>query len=154
MSHSEIKAEHNIRDDQPSIQMLVNLELHPVGALADPEGVKGWKLVIDHDGVLPEWWAEQNLIAENEMRRAAAAWADGLKEFSGSLYLSGTGITSLPDGLSVGGSLYLSGTGITTLPDGLSVGGYLDLSGTGITSLPDDIKIGETVYGLKKAARK
>lgn len=26
-----------------------------------------------------------------------------------------------------GGSLYLGGTGITTLPDGLTVGGYLDL---------------------------
>ena len=28
----------------------------------------------------------------------------------------------LPEGLSVGGSLYLSGTGITSLPEGLSVG--------------------------------
>ena len=32
----------------------------------------------------------------------------------------------------VGGSLDLSGTQITALPDGLSVGGYLDLSGTQI----------------------
>ena len=32
-----------------------------------------------------------------------------------------------------GGSLYLRGTGITSLPDGLTVGGYLDLEGTGIT---------------------
>ena len=31
-----------------------------------------------------------------------------------------------------GGSLDLSGTGITTLPDNLTVGGWLDLSGTGI----------------------
>lgn len=31
------------------------------------------------------------------------------------------------------GSLYLSGTGITSLPDNLTVGGSLDLSGTGIT---------------------
>jgi hypothetical protein len=31
------------------------------------------------------------------------------------------------------GSLNLSGTAITALPDGLSVGGYLDLSGTAIT---------------------
>ena len=34
------------------------------------------------------------------------------------------------------GSLYLSGTGITALPDGLSVGVSLDLSGTGITDIP------------------
>ena len=51
----------------------------------------------------------------------------------GSLYLSGTGITALPDNLTVGGSLDLSGTGITALPDNLTVGGSLYLSGTGIT---------------------
>ena len=51
----------------------------------------------------------------------------------GSLYLRGTGITALPDNLTVGGSLYLSGTGITALPDNLTVGGSLDLRGTGIT---------------------
>ena len=51
----------------------------------------------------------------------------------GSLDLSGTGITSLPEGLTVGGSLYLRGTGITSLPEGLTVGGWLDLRGTGIT---------------------
>ena len=32
-----------------------------------------------------------------------------------------------------GGSLYLGGTGITALPDNLTVGGYLDLRDTGIT---------------------
>ncbi|MBQ7835373.1 MAG: hypothetical protein IJ385_06275, partial [Ruminiclostridium sp.] len=45
----------------------------------------------------------------------------------------GTGITSLPEGLTVGGSLDLRGTGITSLPEGLTVGGSLDLRGTGIT---------------------
>ncbi len=39
------------------------------------------------------------------------------------LYLHGTGITALPDNLSVGGHLYLDGTGITALPENLSVGG-------------------------------
>ena len=33
-------------------------------------------------------------------------------DLSGCLDLKGTGITSLPDNLSVGGSLYLRGTGI------------------------------------------
>lgn len=51
----------------------------------------------------------------------------------GSLYLSGTQITALPEGLTVGGSLNLSGTQITALPEGLTVGGPLDLSGTQIT---------------------
>ena len=52
----------------------------------------------------------------------------------GSLYLSNTGITALPENLTVGGSLYLSGTGITALPKNLTVGGWLNLSGTGITN--------------------
>ena len=49
----------------------------------------------------------------------------------GSLDLNGcTGLTALPDGLSVGGYLYLGGcTGLTALPDGLSVGGSLYLGG-------------------------
>ena len=55
-------------------------------------------------------------------------------KIGGSLYLRGTGITSLPDNLTVGGSLDLQGTGITSLPDNLTVGGYLDLQGTGITA--------------------
>ena len=40
----------------------------------------------------------------------------------GYLDLSGTGITALPEGLSVGGDLYLEGTGITALPEGLQMG--------------------------------
>ena len=63
---------------------------------------------------------------------------DGHPYYGGDLYLRGTGITSLPEGLTVGGSLYLRGTGITSLPEGLTVGGSLDLENcTGITSLPE-----------------
>ena len=69
-----------------------------------------------------------------------------MEENNGSLDLSDTQITSLPDGLTVGGSLYLSGTQITSLPDGLTVGGSLDLSGTPITSLPDGLTVGESLY--------
>ena len=53
---------------------------------------------------------------------------------NGSLDLRGTGITALPDNLTVGGGLDLRGTGITALPDNLTVGGGLDLRGTGITN--------------------
>ena len=69
-----------------------------------------------------------------------------MEENDGYLDLRGTGITSLPDGLTVGGWLDLSGTGITSLPEGLTVGGYLDLRGTGITSLPDGLKVKENIY--------
>lgn len=40
--------------------------------------------------------------------------------------------------LHVGGSLYLSGTGITALPEGLHVGDWLFLSGTGIKPIGKD----------------
>ena len=65
----------------------------------------------------------------------------------GSLYLRGTQITALPDNLTVGGSLYLEGcAGITSLPDNLTVGGLLDLSGTQITALPDNLTVGGGLY--------
>ena len=68
--------------------------------------------------------------------------------YAGDLDLDGcTGITSLPDNLTVGGYLDLDGcTGITSLPDNLTVGGYLDLDGTGITSLPDNLTVGGSLY--------
>ena len=63
-----------------------------------------------------------------------------MKENGGWLDLSGTQITSLPEGLTVGGSLYLSGTLITSLPEGLTVGGSLDLSGTLINDRDKELK--------------
>jgi len=78
--------------------------------------------------------------------RAGLGWPEGLNKITGSLDLQGIGITSLPEGLSVGGSLYLRGTGITSLPKGLSVGGSLDLEGTGITSLPEGLSVGGDLY--------
>jgi len=50
----------------------------------------------------------------------------------GTLDLSGTAITALPEGLTVGGGLDLRGTAITALPGGLTVGGWLDLRGNGV----------------------
>ena len=66
-------------------------------------------------------------------------------ESGGWLDLTGcTGLTALPDGLTVGGSLDLFGcTGLTALPDGLTVGGSLDLRDcTGLTALPDGLTVG------------
>ena len=61
--------------------------------------------------------------------------AQKLMERNGfSLDLRGTGITSLPDNLTVGGWIDLEGcVAITSLPDNLTVGISLDLRGTGIT---------------------
>ncbi len=74
----------------------------------------------------------------------------GLK-VGGSLSLSGTAITSLPEGLSVGGWFWLTGcTSLASLPQGLSVGRDLDLSGcTSLTSLPEGLSVGGwlSLYG-------
>ena len=67
-------------------------------------------------------------------------------EVTGSLYLRGTQITTLPDNLTVGGWLDLSGTQITTLPDNLTVTGSLDLRGTQITTLPDNLTVTGSLY--------
>jgi hypothetical protein len=58
------------------------------------------------------------------------------------LYLWGTAIKELPEGLSVGGSLYLRGTAIKELPEGLSVRGDLDLRETAIKELPEGLSVG------------
>jgi len=70
---------------------------------------------------------------------------NGKPYYGGSLDLRGTGITVLPEGLTVGGYLDLRGTGITVLPEGLTVCGYLDLRGTGITD-PKYTKINSDNY--------
>ena len=74
---------------------------------------------------------------------------DGKPFYGDSLDLRGTGITALPDNLTVGGSLYLRGTGITALPDNLTVGGYLDLRGTGITG---EVKVNKKLSSKAIAA--
>jgi len=68
--------------------------------------------------------------------------------FGGGLNLEGcTGLTTLPDGLSVGRSLYLRGcTGLTALPDGLSVGGGLNLRGCTRKLKADAAKKGFSYY--------
>ena len=65
-----------------------------------------------------------------------------MAENGGSLNLSYTQITALPNNLTVGGSLDLSYTQITALPDNLTVGGSLDLSYTQITALPNNLTVG------------
>ena len=65
-----------------------------------------------------------------------------MEDSCGDLDLSGTPITSLPEGLTVGGWLDISRTPITSLPKGLTVAGNLYLAGTPITSLPDRITVG------------
>src|SRR5271155_5546491 len=97
---------------------------------ADPEGGK-WKTDILSLG---ERRALDNALLK-ELLDAVG------NKVGGDLYLSGTAITALPEGLSVGGDLDLSGTAITALPEGLSVGGSLFLRRTAITALPEGLSV-------------
>ena len=76
---------------------------------------------------------------------------DGKPFYGDSLYLRGTGITALPDNLTVGGSLDLENcTGITALPDNLTVGGSLYLENcTGITG---EVKVNKKLSSKAIAA--
>ena len=77
----------------------------------------------------------ENIIADFEaVTGRILEIRDGRPYCREALDLRGTGITSLPEGLTVGGGLDLENcTGITSLPEGLTVSGYIDLHGTKIT---------------------
>ena len=60
----------------------------------------------------------------------------------GNLYLSGTKIKTLPEGLKIDGFLNLQNTEIEELPDDLKVDGNLNLSSTNIKTLPNNLKVG------------
>ena len=59
-----------------------------------------------------------------------------------------TGLMALPKNLSVEGYLSLDGcTGLTALPENLSVGSFLSLDGcTGLTALPENLSVGGDLY--------
>ena len=89
----------------------------------------------------------ETFVSSEEARELALAGKlQHTTTVQGDLDLSGTKVTSLPEGLKVGGHLYLEGTKIKSLPEGLKVGGDLVLSGTEIKSLPDGLEVGGHLY--------
>ena len=141
-SHSNIREEHSIRDDGGVGERQAPVEFLPGKALTEFDD---W--TFRFDDARPDWWTDTMTdAAQRQMIRAFRARFGKNGHCGGSLDLRGTGITTLPDGLTVGGYLDLRGTGITTLPDGLTVGAYLDLRGTGITTLPDGLTVGGEIY--------
>ena len=67
-------------------------------------------------------------------------------DVKGDLDLSGSQITSLPEGLKITGNLDLSYSKITSLPEGLTVTGYLALTETDIEFLPKGLVVGDDLY--------
>ena len=137
-SHEAIIEEYSLNADGAGGPNVLRVEINPVGFFGPP--FDGWAFRYDQD-ILPKWADKK--ADEKRARAALAGWYESHSNgLEGSLDLSGTAITSLPDGLKVGGSLYLRDTAIEALPDGLKVGGFLDLSGTAIEALPDGLKVG------------
>jgi hypothetical protein len=63
------------------------------------------------------------------------------------LYLGGTNITQLPEGLEVTYSLGLElCVNLHSLPKGLKVGGFLDLEASKVSSLPEGLEVGTDLY--------
>jgi len=148
-SHDEIIQQEGLEDLELCKRNFIRIEVCPkVNPFSrDPND---W--VVEEDeasDTFPSWYDREEwvprILDELVYRRIPEEIQNGI--YGGALDLSGTGITRLPEGLSVGGSLDLSGTGITSLPEGLSVGGWLDLRGTGVTSLPEGLSVGGRIYG-------
>ena len=65
----------------------------------------------------------------------------------GSLYLGGTNITQLPEGLEVAYSLGLElCVNLHSLPKGLKVGDWLGLEGSKVSSLPEGLEVGLLLF--------
>lgn len=62
--------------------------------------------------------------------------------FSKDLFLEGSGITELPEGLTVHGSLDLTNTQLPRLPEHLTVVEDLNLTGVSILQLPETLSVG------------
>lgn len=65
----------------------------------------------------------------------------------GNLFLGGTNIAQLPEGLEVAYSLGLElCVNLNSLPKGLKVGGFLDLEASKVSSLPEGLEVGTDLY--------
>jgi hypothetical protein len=115
-SHSEIRMVLGLTDTKEGEQ--VNLEAIPCGNFSD---LSKWIIRVDHDvDCVPRWFLEDKAEIENSFKNFYESEINEIintKKYSGYLDLRGTGVTVLPDGLSVGGYLDLHGTGVTVLPD-------------------------------------
>lgn len=65
----------------------------------------------------------------------------------GSLDISNSDVTELPDNLTVSGWLYINNTKISKLPENLRVSGGIDISETEITELPKSLDAAIIIRG-------
>ncbi len=118
-SHTDIRAENNIREDDgsPSSVRHTPVELVFGTSLIDLEGAK-----FCFDAGRPAWWTEE--MTEEATRQLFSAWKSrwqvwGEKlDFPGSLDLSS--VTSIPEGVSLTAGDYLDLSGVTSIPEGVT----------------------------------
>ena len=116
-SHDDIREHYHIADTIDTAGRQAPCELTPRGELTEYD-----KYDLIWDDVRPDW-ANDNVEQEVKHQMTAVVKSDDFTCWGGSLDLSGTGVTTLPDGLTVGGWLDLRGTGVTTLPGNAKISG-------------------------------
>ncbi len=127
-SHEGIIKAEGLKDNDEYNRQFVRIECLPKD---DPFSINplDWEVKEDEES-LPSWYDREEWVGKILSELIEVRIPTELREKKcGDLDLRGTGITSLPEGLTVGGNLYLRGTGITSLPEGLTVGGDLYLEG-------------------------
>ena len=144
-SHSSIALFHSLKEDVANkYEFLPIFNIFKVDQINnktdDSELAKAWAEKFDFSEILKTSNFKINL------RGTGITVLPENLTVGGNLDIQGTGITVLPEGLTVGGSLDLRGTGITVLPENLTVGGSLDIQGTGITVLPEGLTVGGSLY--------
>jgi hypothetical protein len=107
-----------------------------------PNGVEGLKNFIQKKNI-KRWSLDDDLNLSQY--KGDLTWLEGLVSISGSLFLGGTKIKSLPKLQSVGRSFSLRETQIESLQNLQSVGGFLDLRYTSIKSLDNLQSVGDAL---------
>jgi hypothetical protein len=64
----------------------------------------------------------------------------------GHMFLTGSQVTQLPEGLSVGGSLFLGMSNVFELPENLNVKESLSLCHSHVIYLPTGLSVGRSIY--------
>ena len=134
-SHSDIREEYGIRDDNsPIADRQTPIELVPITGLTELKDME-----FRFDDCRPSWWTDNMTDdAKRQLFRALKNRWDGNKfEFIDYLYLSS--LTSIPEGVTLSAGGYLDLSSLTSIPEGvtLSAGGYLDLGS--LTSIPEGV---------------
>ena len=114
-SHTDIRAEHGIRDDNsPIADRQTPIELIPKTSLTKLDGMK-----FIFDDCCPDWWTDN--MTDSAIRQLFFAlkdrWDGDTLSFDGDLDLRS--LTSIPEGVTLSAGGYLDLERLTSIPEGV-----------------------------------